>query len=225
MKSLCPITCISLYFEYGLIRVDNKITGFWDWILRKEMTIFWTCVPINWRRGTQEDNKTTHWRRTDQWLVSLPPAGPGCPIACQSAKPVAILSTVRPSRCAHGSGRGDHATPSRPRQSACAGGTACVTAVTASGTDGNQLRQHRALLKRRGGGACSGACSGLSARHWQRSSWRYSVCEQQCLQAYVFCRSCSHFLEEWEAYVRLLKWDCFCTLLALSPPPSPRQTG
>lgn len=32
-------------------------------------------------------------------------------------------------------------------------------------------------------------------------------------------------LEEWEAYVRLRKWDCFCTLLALSPPLSPQQKG
>ncbi|KAI9533855.1 hypothetical protein NQZ68_018223 [Dissostichus eleginoides] len=34
---------------------------------------------------------------------------------------------------AHGSGRGDHAIPSGP--SSCAGGAACVTAVSASGTD------------------------------------------------------------------------------------------
>lgn len=32
-------------------------------------------------------------------------------------------------------------------------------------------------------------------------------------------------LEEWEAYARLWKWDCFCTLLALSPPLSPQRKG
>lgn len=81
--------------------------------------------------------------------------------------------TVRPSRCAHGSGRDEHATPSRAKQSACTGGAACVTAVSASGTYSNQLRQHCALLKcpvRRGGGACSG----LSTRQGPRNSSGYS---------------------------------------------------
>lgn len=123
---------------------------------------------------------------TSDWSASSP-AGPACPIAGQSAKRVAINATVRTSRCAHGSGRGAHATPSGPRQSACTGAAACVTAVSASGTDGNQLRQHRALLKcpvRRGGGACSG----LSARQGPTTSRLYSetVCEQQCLHARVF---------------------------------------
>lgn len=194
MEIHSPITCFA-FFEIG------------SWGKR---AVLRTCAPTNHRRGTQEDNKAMQRRRTDQWLVSLFPAVPGRPIAVQSAKPLAFHCTERPSRCAHGSGRGDHATPSRPRQRACAGGAACVTAVSASGTDGSQLRQHRALLKcpvRRGGGACSG----LSARQGPRNSWGYSVtvCERQCPHRVCFCRSCGHFFGGMRGACSALKMGLF----------------
>lgn len=84
--------------------------------------------------GEEEPGKTTRPCTTDapitDWSASSP-AGPDRPIAAQSAKPVAIHATERPSRCAHGSGRGDHATPSRQRLRPRAGAAAaaCVTAV------------------------------------------------------------------------------------------------
>jgi len=80
-----------------------------------------------------EPRKTTRPCTRDapigDWSISPQLAG-----AVQSRsspqKPVAIHATKRPSSCAHGSGRSDHATPSRPRQGARAGGAACVTAAS-----------------------------------------------------------------------------------------------
>lgn len=107
--------------------------------------------------------------KTHRSVIGRPlAAGPGCPIACQSAKPLAVHFTEHPSRCAHGSGRGDYTTPSRPRRTACAGGAACVTAVSASGTESNQLRPFCDLLTcpvGRGGGACSGLSAPQEPRH------------------------------------------------------------
>lgn len=122
--------------------------------------------------------KQSHaWRRTDRWLAKSPlQLDPDWPIIAQSANTLASPWAEHPSRCAHGPGRGDHATPSRPRRlNACAGGAACVTAVRVSGTEGYQLRQCSTPLTcpvRRGGGACSG----LPARQEPINSWGVFFC-------------------------------------------------
>lgn len=156
-------------------------------------TVWWskTFFYLGVRQQGHAHARQTHRSMIGQPLSQLSPA---YPIVGQSAKPVAIHATEHPSRCAHGSVLGDHATPSRPRLRPRTGGAACVTAVWASGTDGNRLRQHRALWKcpgLRGGGACSG----LSARHGPRNSWGYSdtLCEQQCLRAYAFAVAVATF--------------------------------
>lgn len=103
-----------------------------------------TCGRTNFghvlphRETTLEENKATPGDAPiGDWPSPPSQLDSDWPMTAQSANTLASLWAEHPSRCAHGPGRGDHATPSRPRRlSACAGGAACVTAVRVSGTDG-----------------------------------------------------------------------------------------
>lgn len=127
------------------------------------------------RIGRLPSKKTKPRLETHRSVIGRVPSqlDPDWPMTAKSANTHASPWAEHPSRCAHGPGRGDYATPSRPRRlSACAGGAACVTAVRVSGTDGYQLRQCSAPLTcpvRRGGGACSG----LPPRQEPINSWGY----------------------------------------------------
>lgn len=130
------------------------------------------------RIGRLPSKKTKPRLETHRSVIGRVPSqlDPDWPMTAQSANTHASPWAEHPSRCAHGPGRGDYATPSRPsRLSAYDGGAACVTAVRVSGTDGYQLRQCSAPLTcpvRRGGGACSG----LPPRQEPINSWGYFFC-------------------------------------------------